>query len=121
MKTLISATFLALVTSSATAAESWWGGFGNNPEVDPGYSNTIGNRPIVTRPSDHEVIVSLDEYGKGNPDLYAGYGDDGYVYVQIESASFVTSLDKFTEGNPDIDTGPGLTQRRDLSGSLAAR
>ena len=121
MKTLISATVLALVTSSAIAAESWWGGFGNNPEIDPGYSNTIANHPIVTQPSAHEVSVSLDEYGKGNPDLYAGYGDDGYIHVQIESASFVTSLDRYTTGNPDIDTGPGLTQRRDHSRSLAAR
>ena len=121
MKTLISATVLALLSSSALAAESWWGGFGNNSEVDPLYSNSIGNRPIITEQSAHEVTVSLDEYGKGIPDLYAGYGVDGYVDVQIDSASFVTSLDKLTAGNPDIDTGPGLTQGRDYSRSLSAR
>jgi hypothetical protein len=121
MKTLISATVLALVTSSAIAAESWWGGFGTNAEIDPGYSNSLGDRPIPANPSAHEVTVSLDEYAKGNPDLYAGYGADGEAHVQMDSASFVTSLDKFTAGNPDIDTGPGLNQGRDRSRSLAAR
>lgn len=121
MKTLISATVLALASNLAVAAESWWGGFGNNPEVAPLYSNSIGKRPIPTEPSAHGVTVSLDEYGKGIPDLYAGYGADGYVDVQVSSASFVTSLDKLTAGNPDIDTGPGLTQGRDYSRSLVAR
>ena len=121
MKTLISATVLALVTSSAIAAESWWSGFGINSEIDPGYSNSLANRPVPTNPNAHEVTVSLDEYAKGNPDLYAGYGADGYVCVQMDAASFVTSLDKFTAGNPDIDTGPGFTPGRDHSRSLAAR
>lgn len=63
----------------------------------------------------------MDEYGKDIPDLYAGYGGDGTVEVQMDGASFVTSLDKLTAGNPDIDTGPGLTQGRDYSRSLVAR
>ena len=121
MKTLISATLLALLSSSAIAAESWWGGFGNNSEIDPEYTNSIGNRPIPSEPSGHEVTVSLDEYGNGNPDLYAGYGADSYIHIQMDSASFVTSLDEFTSGNPDIDTGPRLTQGRDHSRGLAAR
>ena len=116
-----SAIVLALATSSAIAAESWWGVFGNNSEINPLYSNSLGNRTIHAQPSAHEVTVSLDEYGKDIPDLYAGYGGDGTVEVQMDGAGFVTSLDKLTAGNPDIDTGPGLTQGRDYSRSLVAR
>ena len=120
MKTLISATLLALASSSAIAAESSWGGFGDNPDIDPTGFN-VGRPPQVTQPSAHDVTVSLDEYAKGNPDLYSGYRSETDVYVQVDSASFVTSLDKFTAGNPDIDTGPGWTHYPDRSGSLAAR
>ena len=118
MKILISATLLALASSSAIAAESWWGGFGNNSDIDPaGFS--IGQSQRMAQPSANDVTVSLDEYGKGNPDLYAGYGYETDFRVRTDTASFITSLDKFTSGNPDTDTGPGLICYPDRSGNLA--
>jgi hypothetical protein len=119
MKTLISATVLALVSSSAIAAESWWGGFGNNPEVDPYYQ--VGKPATGIQHGDYDFTTSLDHLAKGNPDLYAGFGVYDDIDVQMDSASFVTSLEKLTIGNPDIDTGPGWTRDADRFGSLAAR
>ncbi len=97
MKTIITASALILVSNIAMAS-SWednWGG----PDLQP---SNYGNSTTLSDPksSMSGQTVSLDAFGRGNPDHVAH--DQVIEHSPVDSGEgYATSLDEFGAGNPD--------------------
>ena len=106
MKTLILASAIVLASNIALADSSWedvW----QNPDLDAKYG--LAYNMADPAPSGYPITVSLDEFGRDNPDLYSGFAGPGDEIRQSVSMGYRlngSSLEAFTAGNPDIDTGP---------------
>jgi hypothetical protein len=101
MKTLITASAIALALSSSFAAaepfefEKAWA----SVDLDPSFHITNYTRPADWMSSD--VKISLEEVNRGNPEIDWGLQD--YQPVEFTGEDLPTSYDVFTQGNPEYD------------------
>ena len=95
MKTLITASALALVSNIAFGAqfEEQW----QNPDLGTG----VYDKPVtlVEPTGSSNLTVSLDTFNAGNPD-HSSHAQGEYTRGS-SSEGFASSLDHFAEGNPD--------------------
>ena len=95
MKTLITASALALVSNIAFSAqfEQQW----QSPDLGTG----VYDKPLtlVEPTGSSNQTVSLDTFNQGNPD-HSSHAAGEYTRGSSDSG-FASSLDRFAEGNPD--------------------
>lgn len=102
MKTLITATVLALYAVSASAIEIYGdlANLDNSPAFDSAYGVEYG----LPSPASADFEVSLFGLLAGNPDS-DNRPEPGYIPISDPKAPRYTSLDWLTHGNPDSVAG----------------
>ena len=112
MKTIFAITALARLTGPAIAD---WEDVFKNPDLDPKFGSGFDREFPPVQPSASQT-TSLDDYYRGNADVYSGESTPDAVGTANIAT---TSLDVFTSHNPDQYDGIAL--ERDTAGNRPYR
>ena len=104
MKTLITATALALVSNFAVAEVFTYERQIGSQDLDPAIYHSVSN---VTNPlpSARHYRLSLNDFYRGNPDVAnVPFHVSEEIYIG-DNVLESTSYDAWVRGNPDVDSG----------------